>query len=45
VATNAVFLIVSRALQGFGGAALLATALAILGQEFEGKQRIRAVSI
>jgi len=45
VATNATFLIVSRVVQGLGGAALFATALAILGQEFEGRQRIRALSI
>jgi EmrB/QacA subfamily drug resistance transporter len=45
VAANAIFLIVARAVQGCGGAALFATALAILGQEFEGRQRTRALSI
>ena len=38
VATNAPMLIWSRALQGIGGAALFATGLALIGQEFHGSR-------
>lgn len=39
------FLIAARALQGCGGAALFGTALAILGEEFRGRSRVRALGI
>src|SRR5436190_18658688 len=34
-----------RALQGVGGAAMFATALALIAQEFEGRERARAIGI
>src|SRR3984885_10415134 len=37
--SSAVFLIVCRALQGIGGAAMFATSLALVGQEFSGSER------
>ena len=44
VATNAPMLIWSRALQGIGGAALFATGLALIGQEFHGRERGKAIA-
>jgi EmrB/QacA subfamily drug resistance transporter len=44
VATNAPMLIWSRALQGIGGAALFATGLALIGQEFHGRERGQAIA-
>ncbi len=44
VATNAPMLIWSRALQGIGGAALFATGLALIGQEFQGRERGKAIA-
>lgn len=43
LASSAPLLVVSRAVQGVGGAMLFATALAILGQEFRGADRGRAL--
>jgi len=43
VAPSTTLLVLSRAVQGVGGAALFATALAILGQEFQGDSRARAL--
>lgn len=37
-------LIAARALQGLGGAAMFATGLALIGQEFEGRGRGKAVA-
>ena len=37
-------LIWSRALQGIGGAALFATGLALIGQEFHGRERGKAIA-
>src|SRR3989337_214457 len=34
-----------RALQGIGGAAMFATALALIAQEFEGRERAKAIGI
>jgi EmrB/QacA subfamily drug resistance transporter len=34
-----------RALQGVGGAAMFATALALIAQEFEGRERVRAIGV
>ena len=44
VSTSATFLIWSRALQGVGGAAMFATGLALIGQEFHGAERGRAIA-
>ena len=44
VATNSPMLIWSRALQGVGGAALFATGLALIGQEFHGYERGKAIA-
>jgi EmrB/QacA subfamily drug resistance transporter len=44
IATSATFLIWSRALQGVGGAAMFATGLALIGQEFQGAERGRAIA-
>lgn len=44
VATTASMLIWSRALQGIGGAALFATGLALIGQEFHGPERGKAIA-
>jgi len=38
-------LIAARALQGFGGAAMFATGLALVGQEFQGAERGKAIAI
>jgi EmrB/QacA subfamily drug resistance transporter len=45
VATGPLFLELSRALQGVGGAAMFATSLALIGQEFHGTDRARAIGI
>src|SRR5213079_329095 len=39
LATSPLFLILARALQGVGGAIMFATSLALLAQEFHGKDR------
>ncbi len=39
LATSPLFLILARALQGVGGAIMFATSLALLSQEFHGKER------
>ena len=39
------FLIAGRALQGLGGAAMFATGLALIGQEFQGRERGRAIAL
>jgi len=39
LANDALFLIIARAVQGIGGAMMFATALALLSQEFHGKER------
>jgi EmrB/QacA subfamily drug resistance transporter len=39
LANDALFLIVARGVQGIGGAMMFATALALLSQEFHGKER------
>jgi EmrB/QacA subfamily drug resistance transporter len=38
-------LIAARALQGLGGAAMFATGLALIGQEFQGSERGRAIAV
>jgi EmrB/QacA subfamily drug resistance transporter len=38
-------LIVGRAVQGVGGAAMFATSLALIGQDFQGKQRSAAIAV
>jgi EmrB/QacA subfamily drug resistance transporter len=43
-ADSTALLIAARALQGLGGAAMFATGLALIGQEFEGRQRGRAIA-
>jgi EmrB/QacA subfamily drug resistance transporter len=45
VSNDALFLIVARGLQGIGGATMFATALALLSQEFHGKERGTAFGI
>ena len=45
VATSPITLVAARAVQGLGGATLFATALAILGREFEGEARGRALGV
>jgi EmrB/QacA subfamily drug resistance transporter len=44
LATSATFLIVGRAVQGVGGAAMFATSLALIGQDFRGKDRGTAIA-
>jgi EmrB/QacA subfamily drug resistance transporter len=44
IANTATFLIWARALQGIGGAAMFATGLALIGQEFSGAERGRAIA-
>src|SRR5919108_2252334 len=43
LATSATFLHLARALQGIGGAAMFATSLALIAQEFEGRERGAAI--
>jgi EmrB/QacA subfamily drug resistance transporter len=43
-ADSTALLIAARALQGLGGAAIFATGLALIGQEFEGSQRGKAIA-
>src|SRR5487761_2190425 len=43
-ATSITMLIWSRALQGVGGAAMFATGLALIGQDFEGVERGKAIA-
>ncbi|HLM97197.1 MAG TPA: MFS transporter, partial [Acidimicrobiales bacterium] len=38
-------LIASRAVQGVGGAAMFATSLALIGQDFQGKARASAIAV
>ncbi|MGH3050599.1 MAG: MFS transporter, partial [Gaiellaceae bacterium] len=45
LSNDALFLIVARGVQGVGGAVMLATALALLSQEFHGKERGTAFGI
>jgi EmrB/QacA subfamily drug resistance transporter len=45
LANDSLFLIVARGLQGIGGAIMFATALALLSQEFHGKERGTAFGI
>ncbi len=45
VAHNATVLNVFRGLQGVGAAAMFATALALIAQEFEGRERAKAIGI
>src|ERR1700710_558833 len=45
VANDPLFLIVARGLQGIGGAAMFATALALISQEFHGRERGTAFGI
>jgi EmrB/QacA subfamily drug resistance transporter len=45
LANSALFLIVARAIQGIGGAAMFATSLALIGQEFSGQQRGTAIAV
>ena len=45
LAVNPLTLVAARAVQGVGGATLFATALAILGQEFQGAERSRGLGI
>jgi len=44
VADSTALLIGARALQGFGGAAMFATGLALIGQEFHGPERGKAIA-
>ena len=44
IAWNVATLDVARALQGIGGAALFATALALIGAEYQGAERGRAIA-
>ncbi len=44
-ANSATLLIAARALQGFGGAAMFATGLALIGQEFQGPERGKAIAV
>ena len=43
-ATSITMLIWSRALQGVGGAAMFATGLALIGQDFHGQERAKAIA-
>ncbi len=45
IAGNATVLNVFRGLQGVGAAAMFATALALIAQEFEGRERAKAIGI
>jgi EmrB/QacA subfamily drug resistance transporter len=45
IAWNVAALDVARALQGIGGAALFATALALIGAEYQGPARMNAIAI
>src|SRR5258705_11458056 len=45
IANDPLFLIIARGLQGIGGAAMFATALALISQEFFGKERGTAFGI
>jgi EmrB/QacA subfamily drug resistance transporter len=44
VAGSASLLIAARAIQGIGGAAMFATSLALIGQEFTGRERASAIA-
>jgi EmrB/QacA subfamily drug resistance transporter len=44
LADSATFLIVGRAVQGVGGAAMFATSLALIGQDFSGRERGTAIA-
>jgi EmrB/QacA subfamily drug resistance transporter len=45
LATGPLFLNLARALQGIGGAAMFATSLALIGQEFHGVERAKAIGV
>jgi len=44
LANSAFFLIAGRAVQGIGGAAMFATSLALIGQDFHGRERGTAIA-
>src|SRR3954452_13334200 len=44
LATSATFLHLARGLQGIGGAAMFATSLALIAQEFQGRERGTAIA-
>jgi EmrB/QacA subfamily drug resistance transporter len=44
LANSATFLIIGRAVQGVGGAAMFATSLALIGQDFHGRERGTAIA-
>jgi EmrB/QacA subfamily drug resistance transporter len=45
LASSSSFLIAARAIQGIGGAAMFATSLALIGQEFSGRERGTAIAV
>lgn len=45
LATSSTMLIAARAAQGVGGAAMFATSLALIGQEYRGRQRATALAV
>jgi EmrB/QacA subfamily drug resistance transporter len=45
LANSSAFLIWARATQGIGGAAMFATGLALIGQEFQGRERGTAIAV
>ena len=45
LARDATLLDVARAVQGVGGAAMFATSLALIAQEFQGRERVTAIAI
>ena len=45
IASDATLLNLARGLQGFGGAAMFATSLALIGQEFHGRDRATAFGV
>lgn len=45
LSTSAGMLIGARAVQGVGGAAMFATGLALIGQDFHGRQRAQAIAV
>src|SRR6266513_4817255 len=45
ISPNATLLNLARGLQGVGGAAMFATSLALIAQEFQGRERVTAIAI
>ena len=45
LARDATVLDVARAVQGIGGAAMFATSLALIAQEFQGRERVTAIAV